>query len=321
MNILPDVQKNRDGFHKIFIDMVGVENIKKNIPIMTRKKSKEMVMATLDSYCSLTEDVKGIHMSRIGRTIENFLNNYEDKNGITTLQGLVEALQIAHKSKDVYLKANFAVDLDYKTPVTDLKCSKPVEVNMESYYRDGIIKNFLTVKSTEMSLCPCSKEMSLLRNNLTEEELNTINKLPENLKKKILRSGFGAHNQKSEIKITVEIKENRDFKIDDLVDICIKSASSPTFPILKREDEKWVTEVSYMGAYINENKFIEVGGGPKFVEDISRDAASVLMEHLDVNIEDFRVEVRNQESIHSDNINATSVITAKRNLLFKNWAI
>ena len=165
-----------------------------------------------------------------------------------------------------------------------------------------------------MSLCPCSKEMSLLKYNLTNEEKNILHELPKSLLDKIYASGYGAHNQKSVIEVCVELSETPTY-IEDILEIIEASASSPTYSILKREDEKYVTELSYCGGIWNGN-FAKIKGGPRFVEDISRYAAQSLHMLLDSGkIRDYKVSVRNQESIHCEDIQAMATITAQKELL------
>ena len=160
--------------------------------------------------------------------------------------------------------------------------------------------------------------MSLLIHNLTPEEMEQINKLPPNILNKILKAGFGAHNQKSIIEIKVELldnSKNNKMWIEDLVEIERNNSSSPTYTVLKRPDEKYVTEVAYLGGYFDEKgEFIKTNGGPAFVEDISRKIAQDLNTLLDVKIKDYVIIVNNQESIHSGDITATSILTAGREL-------
>lgn len=198
---------------------------------------------------------------------------------------------------------------------------EPVDVTFESRMKDNKIRTFLRVISKEMSLCPCSKEMSLLVNNLTQEENSELlllsNNMSESLLRKVHMAGFGAHNQKSEIDVNVEVNLDNKLWIEDVIEICRRSASCSTFSTLKRADEKYLTEASYMGMYIDEHGVIiktEDNDGPKFVEDIARDCSFTLNKLLDDKIYDYVVVVNNEESIHSQDIYATAIKTAGRNL-------
>jgi len=316
--MLADVQQNKEGFVKLPIQKVGIRGIK--IPMKLKKKEGGFVdtIATISSYCNLVPDVKGINMSRISRTINDVLKDSDSP--IESLDEFVYALRDAHKATDIYIKASFEFLYKTKSPIEKLESIEPVQVVFESTLNDTSpnINSYITVKSTEMSLCPCSKEMSLLRNNLTEAESRELFyfKFSDSLQNKLQNAGFGAHNQKSIVEVKVQSIYGVGFIwIEDLVSLIRDSVSSPTWSTLKRPDEKWVTETSYMGGYFNENKqFIKTKGGPMFVEDIARNVAAKLNEMLDHEIEDYTVIVNNQESIHSDDIMATAIITAGRNL-------
>ena len=316
---LPDMQKTQTGFYQKGIEKVGVRNILSYIPIRMKDGSIQKALATISSYCSLDEKTKGINMSRISRTINKVLSEDSTGNGFRDLERFVQELKEAHQSPDIYIKAKFRLILDDKSPMSELYSPEPIDVIVESQYRNDCYKTFLTVQTTEMSLCPCSKTMSLLINNITDDESNEIEKLSEKLKNKIKSSGYGAHNQKSIIKATVELnKESQEVMwIEDLRDMIRESSSCPSYSVLKRNDEKFVTEVSYMGCYIDDDKnMVELDNnyGPKFVEDIIRDLANQLDNELDNTINDYVLVCNNQESIHSEDIMATSILTAGRNL-------
>lgn len=312
MRNLPDVQQSSSGFPFLRIENVGVENIKMQLPIKEKSGKIQNVVANIKSYCSLEKSIKGINMSRIGQVVGNYVRG--SKDGIANLNQLANELRKAHESESVYVSAEFDYIVEQVTPVTGLPSDKVAKVTLISSYENHEMKSYLRIKTTEMSLCPCSKEMSLLKNQLSDEELNELDKLTDELKNKILMSGYGAHNQKSDIEAVIEIKDGEEIYIDDLVGISGNSASAPTYSILKRPDEKWVTEVSYLGGYWSDDEFIEVGGGPKFVEDIIRGLGEKYNEMLDVTITDFMLSVRNYESIHDENIVAFANMTANRNM-------
>lgn len=316
---LPDMQKTQEGFYKKGIEKVGVSGIEVYLPIKMKNGGIQKVGAVIKSTCSLDEHTKGINMSRISRTINKILMEDASGSGFENLELFVKELREAHQSPDIYIEADFKLLLDDKSPMSELYSSEPVNVRIKSQYRDNKYKTFLTVKSTEMSLCPCSKTMSLLVNNITKEEEKELKKLSSNLLKKVERSGFGAHNQKSVIQATVELNRNSKnlLWIEDIRDMIRLSSSCPSYSVLKRNDEKFVTEVSYMGGYIDDDKnFIDLdsGYGPKFVEDIIRNLAYHLDRELDKTINDYILTCDNQESIHSENIMATAILTAGRDL-------
>lgn len=317
---LPDMQKTTEGFPKIPIGKVGVRNIEYPIPVSVKGNGINFTpVATISSYCDLVEDVKGINMSRITRTIFKEFGKLKGK--ITDISAkCVQELKTAHGTDDIYLKVKFKYPYHHRSPYTpELDSPEVVDVEIETTLAKGVMKQFMTVELVGMSLCPCSKEMSLLKNNLTSAEEDYLShvqdEFPE-LHEKLMRAGFGAHNQKSFVKVTVELTEEM-LWIEDLVELIYKSTSAPTFSVLKRPDEKWVTEASYMGGYYDDKKeWVEVpNAGPKFVEDISRQAADQLNELIGTSvIRDYVIVVRNQESIHSGGIEAVAVLNAGRNL-------
>lgn len=295
---LPDVQKSVKGFQKIPINKVGVRNITIPLNIKTKDQNIQSVVASVSSYCNLVEDVRGINMSRISRTLLLELVNSND--GIADLKHVAHKLQEAHSTDNIYIKACFKYLIEKKSPVTDIYFQEPVEVVFESVLEKDFCKNFMTVKVAGMSLCPCSKEMSLLRNTLDFSEVALIDEsLPEELADKIWEAGLGAHNQLSIIEAKIELADSPILWIEDIVEKADASFSSPVFSVLKRGDEKWVTEQSYKN--------------PKFVEDIVRDMAFQLNKELDVSINDYVVVCNNQESIHNEML-ATAILSAGRSL-------
>lgn len=315
---LPDVQNSRtDDFPKIRINKVGVRGIE--YPITIKREGIGDIYhtdATFSSYCNLTEDVAGINMSRISRTI---FEVFKETDFVTKLsEKCVRQLQDAHEQKDAYLKTKFKYKYEQKSPSTDLYSPESANVYFETYLKDSTLKNFLTVEIVGMSLCPCSKEMSLFMNNLTMVESDALLEagLPASLYQKLERTGFGAHNQKSKVSVTVELLPDVHFPIDEIIEVIQGSVSCEVYSVLKRPDEKYVTEVSYMSGYIDEEgKIVDVAnGGPKFVEDISRQVADRLNLLLDTKIGDYVIVVRNEESIHSNEMEAVAILSAGRDL-------
>jgi len=309
-----DIQAQTDGFPKIPINKVGVRNIQ--IPFTLQiKGSKQLfhTVARVSSYCDLGKEKKGINMSRISRSINEFVPKFGKYEEVIKA---VRALKKNHNSKSAWIKIKFTYIIESSSPLTQQKSYEPVEVEMECYVDENDrIRNFITVESTEISLCPCSKNMSLLINNLTKEEKEwfTNATIPESLRTKIMNAGFGAHNQKSIIRVTVEVNGNNTIWIEDIVEIIQRNSSCQSFTTLKRGDEKYVTEVSYMGGYYDEDgNFIpsKNNNGPKFVEDIGRDIANELNKWLNEQhiILDYCIVTENQESIHSGDISAVSII-------------
>lgn len=321
---LPDVQKQTEGFPHITLENVGVEHIRAELPVRCGGRV-QTVPAVFDSYCSLRSEVKGINMSRIGRTIRDVINRHK-KEGLEGLGEIVKDLVEAHgnNTEMVRLLADFDLAVNRKAPVSGTEMIQFIPVRFMAVRNcEGELREYVAVTAKETSLCPCSKEMSLLSNNVTEEERRELEALSPALREKVMMAGFGAHNQISEVTITVEVNAASDRKngVTTCADMAMRltelvrsSVSAPTFPVLRRPDEKWVTETAYLGGVFTANGFEETGGGPAFVEDIARRATERLEGMLDTEIRDYMVRVRNQESIHTDGILASAVTTAHRDL-------
>ncbi|MEN6290851.1 MAG: GTP cyclohydrolase, FolE2/MptA family, partial [Methanobacterium sp.] len=281
----------------------------------------------------------GINMSRLGRTIMESLSStkYSSNPEDHTLQSLmgktVKQLKEANKSSTAYLKAKFSYPLDAMTYASKLTTTEYVDVVWEAIIDENeTVSHIITVETVGLSLCPCSKEMSLLTNNLDPKEKEMFDKFKKegddlwptmkSFIKKIEMAGFGAHNQRSTVRITLAPLPGQLVWFEDIVNIANNSFSSPILNILKREDEKVEGEMGYLGGYYAEDSlsgcvtFNEVEGtGPKFVEDIARDAAKQLDIMLDKTINDYVVTCRNAESIHSRDLEAVAILTAGRQLM------
>ncbi len=327
MKQLPDVQASKTGFPNIPIQKVGVRHIRMPF-IFDTGFFLQSVLADFSTYCDLTEETKGINMSRMAETLFKFATLGSSNQTVhKDLSRFAVLLQEAHNSEDIYVKASFSLVFSKDTPATKKLSIETIPVILETRLIKGTLLNLIQINYTGMSLCPCSKEMSLLINNLTKEEraaldylqnytFDTEKKEFQTLYKKILLSGFGAHNQKSRIEIKAEMLPNWENPLQDLLKIAQSSVSFPTVAMLKRADEKYVTEASYMGSIINdEGRLFQVdSAGPKFVEDIARSAAESLNKLLDKSINDYVIVVNNEESIHSNDMVATAILNCGRGL-------
>jgi len=315
------MQKSTNGFKQIPIKKVGMRNVELPLQIFHTGLQKSIeVKGNFSSYCNLVEGVKGINMSRISRTLIDVIENNDfsqNKNIFAMMELFSETLQKAHCTDNIFTKVKFDYPIYTHSPYTTLSSPEYAHVILETILEEKTLKKYLTVSRVGMSLCPCSKEMSLLKNNLTEQDLALVKALPSELRSTILQAGFGAHNQRSHIDVTLEVVQN--MCLEEVFVLLDRAFSCPTKTVLKRPDEKYETEVSYMGGFFDTSfsppKFVDVEGtGPKFVEDIARDVADQLNTLLDTTIADYIVVVNNDESIHSGNILATAVLTAGRKL-------
>ena len=278
--VLPDVHKDKPKFQGITLNRVGVDNVM--FPLLVRKKDggEQLVEANFSLFSSLKGNLKGTNMSRFS----DELNEKWSNKAITGLnfKELLHSLRTRIQSKDVYVSAEFNYPMTKIAPV-----SKKSGIMYYSCKFIGIIFKYKYVFITEVtvpvsSYCPCSKEMSLV------DKINGV--------------GRGAHNQRG--MVTIQVKTNPPqpgIWLEDLISVGEKSGSCEVYPILKRPDEKFVTEKGY--------------GNPKFVEDMAREVI-YWVRHYD-NVVWARTRVRNYESIHPHNAVAYVEQTKKGNKWFK----
>ena len=243
---LTDVQKTRDR-RNIPINKVGVKDISYPIVVMDKNKTLQHTVARVNMYVDLPHHFKGTHMSRF---IE-ILNTYREKIALDKLEVILERMKEKLGASRAHLEVEFPYFIEKTAPVSRAKSL----MEYTCQFSASLAEDFdfiLGISVPVTSLCPCSKELSR----------------------------FGAHNQRSTI--TVRIRYREFIWIEDLVEIIEQCGSSPVYSLLKREDEKFVTEQAF------EN--------PKFVEDIVREVTQRLSA-LE-NVIWFTVEAENYESIH-----------------------
>ena len=250
---LKDVQKQNDK-RGIDIQKVGVNGVEVPLIIERKNEASQTVSAKARLSVTLPHNYRGTHMSRF---IE-VLSDYSTKNLLgVDIKGLLYDVQNKLESNSAHVKFEFKYFISKKAPVSGMEfpvgydCSFQGDLNGDDY------KFILGVKVPITTLCPCSKEISK----------------------------YSAHNQRTMVKVKVSYNENDMIWIEDLVEKIESCGSSPIYSILKRSDEKYVTEKAY------EN--------PKFVEDVLRDIVCLLKE--DEKITFYEVEVEAQESIHNHN--------------------
>lgn len=250
---MQDVQ-NRQDKRGIAIQKVGIKEAHLPFLIKTKEGGYQQVLARVRFTVALPSQYKGTHMSRFLEILMPWSKKPLAEMEMEAM--LSEALErLEAHSAEVELSFKYFVDkvapVSRRTSVLDLDCSftgrkeqgKPMEFQ-------------LGVEVPFTSLCPCSKEIS----------------------------SYGAHNQRSVARIQLRFKDGYDcIFIEDLAELVERQGSSPIYPLLKREDEKFVTEAAY------EN--------PKFVEDILRDTVLVLRDIEGLGW--FSVECENYESIHN----------------------
>ena len=245
--LMRDVQSERDR-RNISIDSVGVTGLAYPIMVRDKHEKTQHTVATVEMAVSLTKDYRGTHMSR-------FIEILNSCNGHITLQNLeniAQSLRGHLGAGRAEVEFRFPYFASRQAPVSGAASFTRYDVIFWAA-RDEKFDFTLTVSVPVTTLCPCSREIS------------------QN----------GAHNQRAEVRITVRM--NRLVWIEDLADVAEKSASSPVFTLLKRDDEKFVTEKAY--------------DTRRFVEDVVREVAARL--DVDPRIDWYTVTVTSHESIHA----------------------
>lgn len=249
---LRDVQNLIDE-RGIEIQKVGIKNV--DVPLIIQRKGKEnqVVSARAKISASLDSCHKGTHMSRF----MEILNEWSEKELLgVDIKGCLEAVKDRLGAKAAEVKFTFKYFIKKTAPVTKQQSLMAYDCSFEGRFdNNDRYKFFLGVKVPVTTLCPCSKEIS----------------------------DYSAHNQRALIKVLISYDDDQHIWLEDLISDIEKKASCEVYPILKREDEKFVTERAY------EN--------PKFVEDVLRDV--VLMFRNNEIIKYYEVEVESIESIHN----------------------
>ncbi|MCB9840698.1 MAG: GTP cyclohydrolase I FolE2 [Phycisphaeraceae bacterium] len=252
---MPDVQASPDK-RRVAIDRVGVKDVVYPIRLATPDGGEQTAVARINMYVSLPHHQKGTHMSRFLEV----LNEHAGEKACSPLTParipeLAHAIKERLEAEEAHFEATFTYFISKPAPVTGMHGLMNYEVTFECT-ANGTADLVMGVAAPATSLCPCSKEIS----------------------------EYGAHNQRC--RIEARVRSNGPMLwIEDLVKLLEDAASVPVFAVLKRPDEKWVTERAY------EN--------PKFVEDIVRDLA-VALEGED-RIAWYSINSENFESIHSHN--------------------
>jgi GTP cyclohydrolase IB len=251
---LHDKQSERD-YRRLRIDTVGVRGLRFPIQIRDKERTLQNTVATIGMYVDLPQEFKGTHMSRF---IE-VLNSHGNIVHVENIVDILHAMQAKLKSAAAHIEMEFPFFLVKKAPVSGMESVMDYTARFDATAFGKEIDFVLTVKAAVTTLCPCSKAISR----------------------------HGAHNQRG--LVTVQIRFNKAIWIEDVIALVESSASSELFSLLKRQDEKAVTERAY------EN--------PVFVEDLVRNVALKLNAHPDVTW--YKVEAENFESIHNHNAYAS----------------
>ena len=251
MNPIPtiaDVQSSPDT-RRLAINKVGIKNIRHPIRVSDRTGGEQHTIATFSMYVNLPHHFKGTHMSRF----VEILNNHERELTVRSFKDMLAEMTVQLEAEAGHIEMAFPYFVNKKAPITGVESLMDYDVSFVGEILDGKSRMFIKVVVPVTSLCPCSKEIS----------------------------DYGAHNQRSHV--TLAVRTRGFIWVEDLIDMVEKEASCELFGLLKRPDEKHVTERAY--------------NNPKFVEDMVRDVAVRL--NQDERIAAYVVESENFESIHN----------------------
>jgi GTP cyclohydrolase I len=246
--VIPDVQNSADT-RQLAINKVGIKSIRHPVVVKDKSVGVQHTVATFNMYVHLPHNFKGTHMSRFVQ----ILNEHGREISVESFESILLEMVQKLEAKSGYIEMSFPYFVNKTAPVSGVLSLLDYDVTFIGEIIEGQYRFTMKVLIPVTSLCPCSKEIS----------------------------ERGAHNQRSHVTITVRTK--RAVWIEELIRFGEEQASSELYGLLKRPDEKFVTERAY--------------DNPKFVEDMVRDVAAVLNE--DERIDAYIVESENFESIHN----------------------
>lgn len=250
---LKDIQNQNDK-RGIDIQKVGVNGVEVPLLIERKNAGSQMVSAKARLSVTLPHNYRGTHMSRF----VEILSDYSQRNLLgVDIKGLLIDVKQKLESQSAHVRFDFKYFVNKKAPVSEMEFPVGYDCSFQGDLDGDDYKFILGVKVPVTTLCPCSKEISK----------------------------YSAHNQRTMVKVKVSYSEDDIIWLEDLIEKVESCGSSQVYSILKRCDEKYVTEKAY------EN--------PKFVEDVLRDVICLLRD--DEKVTFYEVEVEAQESIHNHN--------------------
>ena len=244
---IEDVQ-GRDDTRRIAIDRVGIRDIVHPVQIRDRARGTQHTVATVRMSVNLAHQCKGTHMSRFVEILHR-----EREYSVETFGAMLEDMTERLGATCGHIEMAFPYFVMKKAPVSGVQSVMNYQATLAGRRRDGKTEVRLKVVVPTTSLCPCSKKIS----------------------------DYGAHNQRSHI--TLDARVDQHLWLEELIDVAEREASCEVYGLLKRPDEKYVTERAY--------------DNPKFVEDTVRDVAVAL--NADPRVRAYVVESENFESIHN----------------------
>ncbi len=245
---MKDVQNDPAGT-PIAIDRVGVKNIRLPIKVRDRGKGRQDTVADVELSVDLPARFKGTHMSRFVEA----LTSWKGELDYAGFKELVEDVRQRLFAENAHLTFRFPYFIRKASPASGAEAIMDYRCSVCGVLEDGVFRQTLGANVPVMTVCPCSLAIS----------------------------DQGAHSQRAEVRILC--RASGFVWLEELIEVAEKAGSSPVYALLKREDEKQVTEQAF--------------DNPAFVEDVVRAAAQALME--DPRIRWFKVEVESFESIHN----------------------
>jgi GTP cyclohydrolase I len=245
---IEDVQGRADS-RRIPINRVGIKDVYHPVRVRDRSGGEQHTVANFNMYVALPHNFKGTHMSRF----VEILHLHEREISVESFRQMLGEMTRRLDATSGHIEMTFPYFVMKQAPVTRVQSVVKYDASLIGEIHDGVEDMWIRVVVAATSLCPCSKKIS----------------------------DYGAHNQRSHITIRARVQEH--VWIEELIDIAEQEASCEVFGILKRPDEKYVTERAY--------------DNPKFVEDIVRDVAVRLNDEPRVLA--YVVEAENFESIHN----------------------
>jgi len=245
---IPDVQGSADT-RQLAINKVGIKSIRHPVIVRDKSEGVQHTIANFNMYVHLPHNFKGTHMSRF----VEILNTHGREISVESFESILREMVTKLEAQSGYIEMNFPYFVNKTAPVSGVKSLLDYDVTFIGEIVDGAYRFNMKVLVPVTSLCPCSKKIS----------------------------DRGAHNQRSHVTITV--RTNNSVWIEEVVRFAEEQASSELYGLLKRPDEKFITERAY--------------DNPKFVEDVVRDVAVAL--DADARVSRYVVEAENFESIHN----------------------
>lgn len=245
---IADVQSSADT-RQLQIDQVGIKDIRHPVRVKDKSQGEQHTIASFNMYVELPHNFKGTHMSRF----VEILNNHDMEISVESFKDMLREMSDRLNAAVGHIEMSFPYFINKAAPISGVRSLMDYQVTFSGEIRDGKDSTTIKVIVPVTSLCPCSKEIS----------------------------DRGAHNQRSHV--TVTVRPNTFIWIEEVIELVEKQASCELYGLLKRPDEKYVTERAY--------------DNPKFVEDMVRDVAAQL--NADPRIDAYQVESENFESIHN----------------------